>query len=145
MSKIDVKKYRYQEKSKTFPPSTTRHCVICGKKTTWIFNPNIGHSQCEECGYRKVSDTLINYQGKIMEKVNEHKDNKGNKNYRRTNTYAQSNLTKLFNKKVRCILLNSDVIEGTFVGINPYEITVLVEDEEVIIFKHGILTIKECK
>lgn len=144
MSKIDVKKYRYQEKSKT-PPSTIRYCTVCAKKTTWIFNPQIGHSQCEECGYRKVSDTLINYQGKIMEKANEHKDNKGNKNYRRTSTYAQSYLSKFLNKKVKCTLLNSDIIEGTFVCINPYEITVLVEDEEVIIFKHGILVIKECK
>lgn len=69
MSKIDVKKYKYQKKSKIFPPNTIRHCDICDKKTTWIFNPHIGHSQCQDCGYRKISDnTLINYEGRIVKK-----------------------------------------------------------------------------
>lgn len=145
MSKIDVKKYKYQEKSKTFPPNTIRYCKVCIKKTTWVFNPNIGHSQCEECGYRKISDILINYEGKIMEKENGPKVTKDNKNYRRENTHVQSYLSKLLNKKVECTLLNSDIIEGTLIGINQYEIAILVEDEEVIVFKHGILTIKVLK
>lgn len=141
MTKIDIKKYKYQEKSRIFPPSTTRHCGVCDKKTIWIFNPSIGHSQCQECGYRRISDKLINYEGKVMEKEN----SKSNKNYRRNNAYIQSYLPKLLDKNVECTLLNLDIIGGTLIGINQYEIAMLVAGEEVIIFKHGILTIKEHK
>lgn len=144
MSKIDVKKYKYQEKSRIFPPKTTRYCGICKKKTTWEFNPNIGHSQCQECGYRRVSDKLINYKGKIMEKENMHKNVRDNKKYIMQGKYSESYLPKLLDKNVKCILSSLDIIEGTLIGINSYEIAMLVAGEEVIIFKHGILTIKEC-
>lgn len=66
---------------------------------------------------------------------------------------VQSYLQKLLNKKVKCFLLNSDIIEGTLIGINQYEIVMLISyfadevvtSEQIVIFKHGILTIKECK
>ncbi len=140
---MDVKRYRYQDK--TSPPNTTRRCHVCNKKTTWIFNPSIGHSQCEECGYRKISDTLINYEGRIMKKENKTKDVKDNREHIMKNTYTQSYISKLLNKKIRCTLLNLDIVEGILTGINQYEIAMLIEGEEVIIFKHGIFAIKEYK
>lgn len=142
--KIDIKRYKHQKKS--IPPKTIRYCLICKKKTKWIFNPRIGHSQCGECGYRKISDTLINYEGRIMEK-----EKPKDETYKIKN--VQSYLQKLLNKKVKCFLLNSDIIEGTLIGINQYEIVMLISyfadevvtSEQIVIFKHGILTIKECK
>lgn len=139
MTKIDIKRYKHKEKS--IPPKTVRYCYICKKKTKWMFNPRIGHSLCGECGYRKISDTLINYEGRIMEKENKSKD----EIYRTKNAHIQSYLPKLLNKKVKCVLLNSDIIEGTLIGINQYEIVVLIAEEQVAIFKHGILTMKEYK
>lgn len=147
MTKIDIKRYKHKEKS--IPPKTVRYCYICKKKTKWMFNPRIGHSLCGECGYRKISDILINYEGRIMEKETKTKEEK----HKTKNTYVQSYLQKLLDKKVKCVLLNSEIMEGTLIGINQYEIVMLVSNiagevitnEQVVIFKHGILTIKECK
>lgn len=34
-----------------------RFCVACNKDTIWIYNKNICHSECEECGCRYARKT----------------------------------------------------------------------------------------
>ena len=42
----------YKQKRKKRPPKTIRYCVFCENMTTFVYNPNIGHSECKECGFR---------------------------------------------------------------------------------------------
>jgi hypothetical protein len=32
------------------PPDSERFCLSCQRKTTWRYNPVVGHSRCTECG-----------------------------------------------------------------------------------------------
>lgn len=34
--------------------SSERFCKSCNKKTKWIFNNRIGHSECSDCGFRYI-------------------------------------------------------------------------------------------
>lgn len=47
-----MKKSRRKYKSRGPPPNTVRFCPCCDKETTWKYNRNIGHSECDECGGR---------------------------------------------------------------------------------------------
>lgn len=31
------------------PPKTIRYCLICDKPRKFIYDPNVGHSRCEDC------------------------------------------------------------------------------------------------
>lgn len=31
---------------------TLRFCLDCKKNTWYVYNPNLGHSECKECGSR---------------------------------------------------------------------------------------------
>ena len=33
-------------------PDPKKHCRVCEKTTTFRYNKNIGHSECEKCGCR---------------------------------------------------------------------------------------------
>ena len=39
---------------KTKPPKTRRNCPKCEKETTFEYNPTVFHSECKECGSRKL-------------------------------------------------------------------------------------------
>ena len=111
-----------------------------------MYNPSVGHSQCSECGLRKVpfSKNLIDHKGDIVEKEYKNtpknqKQNKGRQNQ------IQSSLPRLLNKKVRCTLSNSEVLEGVLIDISQYEIILTIDNEEIMILKHALMTIKEVK
>jgi len=36
------------------PPKIKRYCPVCDKKTDFIFNPKINHSECSDCGGRVI-------------------------------------------------------------------------------------------
>lgn len=144
---MDIKRLKYREQKFRKYFQSKRKCDVCKERTTWVYNPNVGHSHCEKCGYRKIpiKNILINYDGKIMEKEDETKaDNK--KSIERKNHIKNDGtyLSKLLNKKVNCRFLNWQTIEGILVDFNKYEIILIINEvEQIIIFKHGLFSIKE--
>jgi hypothetical protein len=41
------------------PPKTKRDCYTCKKKTTFQYDPVIGHSRCKECGLANLNSEKI--------------------------------------------------------------------------------------
>lgn len=134
--KRDLKRIKYKNR----PPKTTRYCRICLKNTKWIYNYILGHSQCSVCGYRKNLDELINYEGKIV-KI----DNASKENVRKKGIVPQTFLHKLLKKNIICKLINSDILEGTLLWFNQYEIILMVDNDEVLLFKHAVVSMKNNK
>lgn len=142
---MDIKRIRYQEQ-KSSPPKTIRHCCYCKNDTVWVYNPYTGHSQCSICGLRRnpISNSHVNTEGKVIEKEEHKKDIKKHKGGRQNNQ-NQPFLVKLINKKVVCVLSNSETLEGTLDGTNQYEIVISVNEQHIIIFKHALISVKEIK
>lgn len=129
---VDVKRIIHKKR----PPETIRYCKVCLENTKWIYNHLLSHSECSVCGFRIVSDKLINYEGKVMEISNYDKEDKIKKRIPLTF------LHRLLKKSVICKLVNSDILEGTLLWFTQYEIMLMVDDEEVLIFKHAVASIK---
>jgi hypothetical protein len=58
------------------PPKTKRQCINCERETTFTYNRTLGHSECEECGFRFAKNTKVTLEGKIYRKCNECKQDK---------------------------------------------------------------------
>jgi predicted nucleic acid-binding Zn-ribbon protein len=41
-------------KFRPFGTTSKRFCERCGKMTDFEYNKRIGHSECRECGWRKI-------------------------------------------------------------------------------------------
>lgn len=37
------------------PSKTKRFCDLCQKETVFVYNRNVLHSECKECGYRSIN------------------------------------------------------------------------------------------
>lgn len=49
-AKRDKKELRFPREKTIELPDTKRFCLGCRKRTTFKFNPVIGHSRCKACG-----------------------------------------------------------------------------------------------